>query len=137
MLLKIKFYRPCAGIRLRDGCKLAINRKKDNDVTICQQDDIVKLFDVAVFFLPSLITGPSFMSISWLVLELWKFSFKKDWPEIRKSDIPSSQFCPISSDTKFDTNLSNKIFLNTAKCQGYSFYRFWVIKGKPTEWRGG
>ena len=24
------------------------------------------------------------------------------------------------------------MLLNAAKCQGYSFYRFWVIKGKPT-----
>ena len=22
---------------------------------------------------------------------------------------------------------------NAAKCQGYSFYRLWVIKGKPTD----
>ena len=35
-------------------------------------------------------------------------------------------------DTKFGTNVSNKILLNAAKCQGYSFYRFWVIQGKPT-----
>ena len=35
-------------------------------------------------------------------------------------------------DTKFDTNTSNKKLLNAAKCQSYNFYRFWVIKGKPT-----
>ena len=34
-------------------------------------------------------------------------------------------------DTKFGTRASNKILLNAAKCQGYSFYRFWVTKGKP------
>ena len=34
-------------------------------------------------------------------------------------------------DTKFGKNVSNKMLLNAAKCQGYSFYRFWVIKGKP------
>ena len=27
-------------------------------------------------------------------------------------------------DTKFGTNVSNKMLLNIAKCQGYSFYRF-------------
>ena len=27
-------------------------------------------------------------------------------------------------------NISNKMLLNAAKCQGYSFYRFWVIEGK-------
>ena len=53
-------------------------------------------FDVGLFLLSGLITGPSFMSISSLVLELWQFSFKKDWPEIRKSEIPLYEFCPIS-----------------------------------------
>ena len=56
------------------------------------------LFDVALFLLSSLVTGPSFMSISSLVLELWQFSFIRDWPEIRKSEIPPSEFCPISGD---------------------------------------
>ena len=34
-------------------------------------------------------------------------------------------------DTKFSTNVSNKILLNATKFQGYSSYRLWVIKGKP------
>ena len=34
--------------------------------------------------------------------------------------------------TKFGTNVSNEMLLNDTKGQGYSFYRFWVIKGKPT-----
>ena len=38
---------------------------------------------------------------------------------------------------KFGTNVSNKMLLNVAKCQCYSFYRFWVIKGKPTKRGGG
>ena len=33
--------------------------------------------------------------------------------------------------TYFDTNVSTKMLLNAAKCQGYSFYRFWFINGKP------
>ena len=49
-----------------------------------------------LFFLSCLVTGPSFMSISSLVLELWQFSFIRDWPEILKSDITPSEFCPIS-----------------------------------------
>ena len=36
------------------------------------------------------------------------------------------------SDTKFGTNVSDEMLPNAAKCQVYSFYRFWVIKGKPT-----
>ena len=48
-------------------------------------------------------------------------------PDIRNTP---SGFCPISGDwdklgiTKFDANVSNKISLNTAKCQGYGFFRF-------------
>ena len=41
-------------------------------------------------------------------------------------------------DTKFGSNVSNKMLLNAAKRQGYSFYRFCVIKRKPVgRWRGG
>ena len=54
--------------------------------------------DVVLFLLWSLVTAPSFMSISWLVLELWQFFFIRDWPEIRKLEMPSSEFCPISED---------------------------------------
>ena len=90
-------------------------------------------FDVALFLLSILVTGPSFMSTSSLVLELWQFSFIRDWPEIRKSEIPTSEFCPLSEDwSKFGANVSNRMLLNAAKFQGYSFYRSWVIKGKPT-----
>ena len=35
-------------------------------------------------------------------------------------------------DTKFGINVSNEMLLNTAKYQGYSFYRSWVIKRKAT-----
>ena len=38
---------------------------------------------------------------------------------------------------KFRTNVSNKMLLNAAKCQIYSFYPFWVIKRKPTGGRNG
>ena len=55
-------------------------------------------FNVVFFLLSSLVTGPSFMSVSSLVLELWQFLFIRDWPEIRKSEIPPSEFCPISGD---------------------------------------
>ena len=55
-------------------------------------------FDVVLFLLSSLVTGPRFMSISSLGLELWQFSFIRNWPEIRISKIPPSEFCPISGD---------------------------------------
>ena len=38
--------------------------------------------------------------------------------------------------TKFGTSVSNRMLLNAANFQGYNFYRFWVIKGKPTTGRG-
>ena len=105
-------------------------------------------FDVVLFLLSSLVTGPSFMSISSLVLELWQFSFIRDWPEIRKSEIPPSEFCPISGYwdelwiPNLVTNVSNIILPNVTKFQGYRFYRFyrfslfiavaWKRRSKPT-----
>ena len=94
--------------------------------------------DIALFLLSSLVTTPSFMATSSLVLELWQFSFIRNWPEIRKSETPPSQFFPNIwrlgqvRNTKFDTNVSNEILLNAAECQVYSVYHFGVIKGKPT-----
>ena len=35
-------------------------------------------------------------------------------------------------DTKFSKSVSNKKLLNAVKYQCYSFYHFWVIKGKQT-----
>ena len=55
-------------------------------------------FDVVLFLLSSLVTGQSFMSISSLFLGLWQSPFRRDWPEIQKSEIPSYDFCPISRD---------------------------------------
>ena len=87
--------RPESGSEL---LKLARNRKNINDVTIYQHDVIVKIFNVTVFSLSILVIAPIFMSISLLVLELWQFSFIRAWRKIRKSDIPSSEFWPISED---------------------------------------
>ena len=87
-----------SGIQLPDGCKLAINWKKDNDVTIYWHDIVKFVFYLAVLLLSSLVTGPSFMSVSWLVMELWKFLFIKDLPEIWKLEISPSGFCPESVD---------------------------------------
>ena len=35
-------------------------------------------------------------------------------------------------ETKVGKNVSNEMLTNTPKFKGYSFYCFWVIKGKPT-----
>ena len=77
-------------------------------------------FDVAAFLLSNIVTGPSFMSISWLVLELWQFLFIKDRPEIRKSKIPPSEFCPISGDWN-ELGISNLAWMSLIK-----FY--WILQ---------
>ena len=48
-----------------DCSKLSVNWQNGNDVTISRHDVIVKDFEVVLFLLSSLVTGPSFMSISW------------------------------------------------------------------------
>ena len=77
------------------GVRIAPNwpkiRKNDNDVN-------VNFFDVVLFLMSRLVNDASFMSISSLVLELWQFSFIRDWPEIQKLEIPTSEFFPVSGD---------------------------------------
>ena len=90
-----------SGIRPPDCSKLAKNPKNDNDVTILRQDVIVKCFwgcFVSLVkssywskFHVSIITGSG-------IMKFLKFFFIRDWPEIRKSKILTSEFCPISGD---------------------------------------
>ena len=67
-----------------------------------------------------------------LVLELWQFLFYKGLTRNSKiENTPVWVWFNIwrlgrVSNTKFGTNVSNKMLLNAAKC------RFFVIKGKPT-----
>ena len=70
--------------------------------------------------LSSLVNGQNFMSISLLVLELWQFSLIKDWPEIWKSEIPPSEFYPISGvwAKLWEPNLARK---SPIKC-------YWMLK---------
>ena len=111
---------------------MAIDWKNNNDATIFRLNLIVFFFDIVVFFLSSLITGPRFMLMSLLDLDFWQFLFVRDWPKIRKSEILLSEFCLISGDRKFVKNVSNEKLLDAAKCQVYYFYHFWVIKEKTT-----
>ena len=83
-------------IRSLDCSKLAKNPENDNDVTVSRHDVNVKFFRVVLFLLLSLVTGPSFMSISSLVLDLWQFLFYKGLT--RNPEIPPSEFCPISGE---------------------------------------
>ena len=88
IVLKKSFTDYASRVWLLNYSKLAINRKKDDDVTIYRHDVTVNIFWGFFDSLFKFVTGQSFMSISSLVLELWKFSFTRDWSEIRKSEIP-------------------------------------------------
>ena len=127
-----------SGIRPPDCSKLAKNPKNDNDVTIFRHDVNVKFFwrcfvSLVKFsywskFHVNIITGSEIMTI---------FFYKglTRNPEIGNTPVwvlPNIWRLGQVMDTKFGTNVSNKILLNAAKFQGYSSYRFWVIKGKPT-----
>ena len=123
------------------GLRTAPNWPKIRKMTMTSQfSDMTStsnFFDVVLFLLSSLVTGPSFMSMSSLVLELWQFSFIRDWPEIRKLDISPSEFCPISGDRR-ELVIPNLARMSQMKCYrilqnaNYGIYRSWVIKGKPT-----
>ena len=66
-----------SGLSLPHCSKLAINLKNDNYATNSDVTPVSEFFDTAVFLFSSLVTGPSFTSISLLVLELWQFSSVK------------------------------------------------------------
>ena len=95
-------------------------------------------FGVAVFLLPSLVIRPSLMSISSQVLEFFTIFFYKRLtrnPKIGNTHVwvlPNIWRLGQVRDTEFGTDVSNEMLLNAAKYQGYIFYSFWVIKGKPT-----
>ena len=131
----ITFADSVSGIRSPDCSKLAKNPKNDNDVTISQHDVFVK------FFWPGFVSLVKFSYWSKFHVNSITFSgrvtifFYKGLSGNRKQPrLSFAQYLETgtSMDTKFGTNVSNRMLLNTAKFQGYSFYRFWVIKGKPT-----
>ena len=47
----VSFIDHASGMRLPDGCKLAIHWKKDNQVTICRHDVIVIIIIIIIIFL--------------------------------------------------------------------------------------
>ena len=96
---------------------------------------------VTVFLLSILVTSPSLMPISLIVLELGLFVNKR---LIRNPKIGISSVWVLSNiwrqgqvrDRKIGTNISNDKLRNGSKRQDYSFYLFWVIKGEPTGLEG-
>ena len=68
---------------------------------------------MTIFFYKQLTRNSEIGSIpAWVLANIWRLGEVKD--------------------TKFGMNVFNEMLLNAAKYQGYNFYCFWVIKGKPT-----
>ena len=102
----------------------------------------LNFFDVVMFLLLSLVTGPNFMSISSLVLKSWQFSISEIYQKSRNLKYSRLNFANIwrlrkVRVTNFHMIASDKKLLNAAKCQGRSFYCFFVIMGKLTRMGGG
>ena len=131
-----------SGIHLQNSSKLAINRKNDNGVTICvticQHEVIFKFFWCCFVSLVKFNYWSKFhVSIidSFGVMKIFLYKGLTRNPEI--GNTPVWVFSIIwrlgwVRNTKFGTNVSNKMLLNAAKWQGCIFYSFWVINGKPT-----
>ena len=133
----ITFADSLSGIRSPDCSKLVKNPKNDNDVTISPHDAIVDFFWRCFVFLVKfsywfkfhikIITGSGIMSV---------FFYKGLTRNPEIGNTPIWVFPNIwrhrETITKFGKNVSNRMLRNVAKCQSFSFYRFWVIKGKPT-----
>ena len=127
--------RPAFGL-LQIGYK----SENNNDVAFCWHDVIAKSLSCFVSlvkfsywskFQINIITGSRVMTIYfheglirnpeigsnpvWFLLNIWRLGRVRD--------------------TKLSMYVSNKILLNSTKCQGHSFYYFWVIKGKLI-WEG-
>ena len=122
----------CFGIQLLDYSKLAVNSKNDNGLTISWYDIIVKFFDVVFFsYQVQLLVQVSCQCHHWF----WSYEVLTGIPEIRNTPVwvlVNIWRLRRVRDIKFGTHVSNKMLLYAGKCQGYSFCRFWVIKGKPS-----
>ena len=111
--VSFKYY--ASGIQLPYCSKFVINWRNKNHISFPRWRHRQKCFDVVLFLLSSLFSGRSFVSISSLVLELWQFIFITDWPEIRRSKVPPSQFFPISRDWD-ELRMANLAWMSVIKC---------------------
>ena len=101
---------------LQIGHKLENN----NGITTCWHDVIINFFWRCFVSMSSLVTGPSFMLMSSLVLELWQHSFIRDWLKIWKLEIPPSESCPISWDWG-ELEIPNLAQMSLMKC-------YWMLQ---------
>ena len=123
-----------SGIWLSGCSKLTINRKNDNDVTTLRK--FIKFFRPCSISLVNFSYWPKFhVNIMTGVTKIFAYKGLTRNLEIVNTPVwvlPSILRLGQVRDTEFGPNVSNKMLLNAPKCQGYGFYRFWVIKGKPT-----
>ena len=132
-----------SGIRSPDCSKLAKKPKNVNYVTISRHDVIVKIFwrgfvSLVIFsywskFYVNIITGSG-------ILTIFFYKGLTRIPEIGITPVwglPNICRLGRAMDTKFGAIVCNRMLLNATKFQGYSFYCFGVIKGKPTGGGGG
>ena len=109
---------------LESGFRIAPNWPYIRKITMTSEfvdmTSFSKVFYVVLFLLSSLVTSVNLMSISSLVLELWQSSFIRDWPEIRKSEIPPCEFCPISGDWG-KSGIPNLTQISLIKC-------YWMLQ---------
>ena len=125
-------------MRPPDCSKLAVNCKNRSDVTIFATWRIVKRFwrcfiSLVKFsywskFHVNIITGSGIMKM------IFCEGLTRN-PEIGNTLVwvlPNIWRLGQVIDTKAGTNVSNRMLPNAAKFHGYSFYIFWVIKGKLT-----
>ena len=127
---------------LEYGLRTASNWPKIQKMTMASQFSNMtswsSLFNVVLFFLPSLFSGSRFhvnIVTGSGIMTIFFYNRLTRNPEIGNSPVwvlPNIWRIAWVIDTKFGTNISNRMSLNAARCQGYRFYRFWVIKGKPT-----
>ena len=89
-----------SGIRLPYCLKLAVNWENGNDVIIFRHEVIVKVFDVVLFNLSSLVTVPNFKSIVNIITGsgVLAIPFYKGLTRNLEIGNTPSKFYPISGD---------------------------------------
>ena len=104
-------------------------------------DMLFSSFFDAFCFSSSLVTGPSFMSILSLVLELWLFYKELTRnPEIGNTPVwvfPNIWRSGRVMDTWFGMNTSNRILVNAAKCEVIAFTVFELLRENQLGQKGG
>ena len=137
LLIKIKFLQnmraESSPVLLQIGCKLEKLHWRYN----FWHEVIVKFFRLCFF---SLVMSShwSMFHANTITGSVMTISFYKGFTrnlEIGKNSVgvlPNIERRGRVKNTKFGTSVSNKLLQDSAKYQGYSVYRFWVIKWKPT-----